>query len=218
MFERLLDLLTHLKAGASAGVFVVGATGVLITGTVTNGDVRLTVQQPVPAAASPSPTPGGSPTVESALCVEALRARDEAARAIATDRERTLGDLRTLKEIAAGLARSANKDLPDATLEAARRELAAEIDRISVDATRAVRQAIDLAPCEDGDPTTGLIVDIADLRQRYRVIVEQTQQQLRGVLQRAAEVFERLVREARAKKQQASSASGASGASSGSSG
>ena len=215
MLERLLEFLAHLKVGASAGVFVVGATGVLITGTVMNGDVRLTVHPSVAAAASPSPTPSASPATESAACIEALRARDEALRAVGAEREKALDDLRTLKEIAAGLARTADKDLPDATLEAARREAAAELERVAADAQRAVRQAVDLAPCEDGDPSTGLIVDIADLRQRYRVIVEQTQQQLRSVLQRAAEVFERLVREARTKKQQASSASGGSSGSGG---
>lgn len=211
MLEKLLEFLAHLKTGAAAGIFVVGATGVLITGTVVNGDVRLHVSPAVAAAASPSPTP--RTTGESALCVDAVRARDDALRAVRAEKEKAVTDLETLKEIATSLAKRANKDLPDDTLAEAQRTTALELDRVAADATRAVRQAQDLTPCEDGDPATGLVTDLADLRRRYQVIVDQTKQQLRDILQRAAEVFEKLVREARVKKQEASS--GSSGSSSG---
>lgn len=209
MLEKLLEFLAHLKAGAAAGIFVVGATGVLITGTVVNGDVSLRVTPAVAAAASPSPSPART-TGESALCVDAVRARDDALRAVSSEKDKALTDLKTLKEIAASLAKRANKDLPDETLTAAQRTAALELERVAADAARAIRQVQDLTPCEDGDPTTGLVLDLADLRRRYQVVVEQVQQQLRDVLQRAAEAFEKLVREARAKKVQASSSSGGS--------
>lgn len=207
MLERILEFLAHLKGGAAAGIFVVGATGVLITGTVVNGDVRLSVSPALAAAASPSPSPVRTAT-ESALCVEALQARDEALRAVLAEKEKALTDLQTLREIAASLARRANKDLPDETLTAAQRGLALELERVAADAARGIRQVQDLTPCEDGDPATGLVVDLADLRQRYRVVVDQARQQLRGVLQRAAEAFEKLVREAPVKKQKASASGG----------
>lgn len=208
MLEKLLEFLAHLKAGAAAGVFVVGATGVLITGTVVNGDVRLQVSPAIAAAASPSPTP--VPSGESSICVEAVRARDDALRAAAAAKEKALTDLQTLKEIAASLARKANKDLRDETLTAAQREVALEIERVGTAAAREIRQVLDLAPCEDGDPATGLVVDVADLRQRYKVVVDREKLQLQEVLQRAAGIFEKLVREAPAKKPQASSDSGGS--------
>lgn len=207
MLERILEFLAHLKGGAAAGIFVVGATGVLITGTVVNGDVRLSVSPALAAAASPSPSPVRTAT-ESALCVEALQARDEALRAVLAEKEKALTDLQTLREIAASLARRANKDLPDETLTAAQRGLALELERVAADAARGIRQVQDLTPCEDGDPATGLVVDLADLRQRYRVVVDQARQQLRGVLQRAAEAFEKLVRDAPVKKRQVSASGG----------
>lgn len=207
MLERILEFLAHLKGGAAAGIFVVGATGVLITGTVVNGDVRLTVSPALAAAASPSPSPQHAVT-ESALCVEAIQARDEALRAVLAEKEKALTDLKTLREIAASLARRANKDLPDETLGTAQRGVALELERIAADAARAVRQVQDLTPCEDGNPATGLVVDLADLRQRYRVVVDQARQQLRGVLQRAAEAFEKLVRDAPVKQKQVSASGG----------
>ena len=217
MLEKLLEFLAHLKGGAAAGIFVVGATGVLITGTVVNGDVRVHVTPAIAAAAAPGPGPATSEddededNKESAACVEAVRVRDQALRAVAAEKEKALTDLQTLKEIASSLARRANKDLPDETLTATQRAIALELERIGTEAARATRQVLDLAPCEDGNPTTGLVVDLADLRQRYRVIVDLTQQQLRSALQRAAEALEKLVRDAPIKpQQQESDASGGS--------
>jgi hypothetical protein len=56
LLERLLDLLMHAKAGAVAGVFVLGTTGALVTATVQtqNGTTTITLTQA-------SPTPSASP-------------------------------------------------------------------------------------------------------------------------------------------------------------
>lgn len=226
MVEKLLEFLAHLKSGAAVGVFVVGTTGVLITGTVVNGDVRLHVSPAVAVAA----VPGNGPTTsdddedededkdkkESAACVEAVRARDDALRAVAVEKEKALKDLHTLREIAASLARKANKDLSDETLATAQRALALDIDRVAADAARAIREFRSLAQCEDGDPATGLVLDltIAKLRESYQVIVDKAKGDLQVVLQEAAAAFQKLIDAARVKKQQASSASGGSGGSS----
>lgn len=227
MVEKLLEFLAHLKGGAAVGVFVVGATGALITGTVVNGDVRLHVSPAVAVAA----VSGNGPTTsdddedededdkdkkESAACVEAVRARDAALRAVAVEKEKALKDLHTLREIAESLARKANKDLSDETLTTAQRALALKIDGIAADAAREIRELRSLAQCEDGDPATGLVLDltIAQLRERYKVIVETAKEDLQKVLQDAAADFQRLIDAAQVKKQQASSASSGSGGSS----
>lgn len=226
MVEKLLEFLAHLKGGAAVGVFVVGATGALITGTVVNGDVRLHVSPAVAEAA----VSGNGPTTsdddededededkkERAACVEAVRARDDALRAVAVEKEKAVKDLHSLREIAASLARKANKDLSDETLATAQRALALKIDGIAADAAREIREFRSLAPCEDGDPATGLVLDltIAQLRERYKVIVEKAKEDLQKVLQDAAAAFQRLIDAAQVKKQQASSASSGSGGSS----
>ena len=62
MLERLLDLLMHAKAGAVAGVFVLGTTGALVTATVQtqNGTTTITLTQA-------SPTPSASPSSTAAV-------------------------------------------------------------------------------------------------------------------------------------------------------
>lgn len=228
MVEKLLEFLAHLKGGAAVGVFVVGATGALITGTVVNGDVRLHVSPAVAVAALPGNGPATSDEdedkdedededkKESAACVEAVRARDDALRAVAVEKEKALKDLHTLREIAASLARGANKELSDETLATAQRALALRIDGIAADAARLIRDVPSLAPCEDGNPATGLVLDltIAELREKYTVIVDKAKEDLQKVLQDAAAAFQELIAAAGVLKQQASSASGGSGGSS----
>ena len=65
MLERLLDLLMHAKAGAVAGVFVLGTTGALVTATVQtqNGTTTITLTQAsATPSASPSPTAAANTT------------------------------------------------------------------------------------------------------------------------------------------------------------
>lgn len=59
MLEKLLELLLHAKSGAVAAVFVVGATGALVTATVQNGTTTITITQ---TTASPTGTATASPT------------------------------------------------------------------------------------------------------------------------------------------------------------
>ena len=53
MFQHLLELLFHAKAGALAGIILIGTTGALVTATVSsvNGVTTITLTQ---ASASPS--------------------------------------------------------------------------------------------------------------------------------------------------------------------
>lgn len=54
----------------------------------------------------------------------------------------------------------------------------AEIDRIRDDARRQIAEFDGLGPCEDNDPTTGVTVDLADLRQRFTVVADRALAQL----------------------------------------
>ena len=71
MLAKLLSLLLHAKAGAISGVFLLGATGALVSVSASNGVTTITLTDPVPtptATASPSPTtsPTATPTASPA--------------------------------------------------------------------------------------------------------------------------------------------------------
>ena len=57
MFEKLLSLLLHAKGGALATVFVLGASGALVTATVENGNATITITKPSSGAAETAVTP-----------------------------------------------------------------------------------------------------------------------------------------------------------------
>jgi hypothetical protein len=49
-----------------------------------------------------------------------------------------------------------------------------ELQRIASEGKHGVLAAADLAPCEGQDRGRGVVVDLADLRARYRVVVDRT--------------------------------------------
>lgn len=67
MFAKLISLLLHAKAGAISGVFLLGATGALVSVSASNGVTTITLTDPSPspsasASASPSASPTASPS------------------------------------------------------------------------------------------------------------------------------------------------------------
>lgn len=67
MLGKLISLLLHAKSGAISGVFLLGATGALVSASAANGVTRITITEasPSPSASashSASPTPSASPT------------------------------------------------------------------------------------------------------------------------------------------------------------
>ena len=65
MFAKLLTLLLHAKAGAISGVFLLGATGALVSVSASNGVTTITLTDPSPtptATATATPTATASPT------------------------------------------------------------------------------------------------------------------------------------------------------------
>jgi hypothetical protein len=200
LFDRLIEIVLHLKLGTAAAVLIVGLSGVLITATVVGDEVRIRVF--APAAAQ---------TTEGAGCEAALAARSEALRRLDDEVAKARADLRVIRDLAEGLAEDTNKDLSDETLDAAEQDVRAQMDAVRTRAREEIRLAADLSPCEDNDPATGVALDLADLRQRYRVIVDRAVTDLQTILVNAGELFDRLVREARTKLAEAGSASGSSG-------
>lgn len=203
--EKLLELFLASKGALAAGILVVGSTGVVITGVVGPGnDIALAVLAPV-VSPSPSPIPSpsaspGAPTPAPAGCAAAIAARDEALKALGQERDRALADLRTIRRTAAALAKAGNRELSETVLEKAEREFAAQAGERLDAAKRAIRAAADLAACDANDPDRGAFFDIADLRERYRVVLEQLRADLRELLQRAGQRFDELLKEAKVKQ------------------
>ena len=76
MLAKLLSLLIHAKAGAITGVFLLGATGALVSVSTQNGVTTITLTDPSPSpsasaiarpSASTDPAASASPTLSSAL-------------------------------------------------------------------------------------------------------------------------------------------------------
>ncbi|MEO8633240.1 MAG: hypothetical protein ABI466_07755 [Chloroflexota bacterium] len=201
LFDRLIELVLHLKLGTAAAVLIVGLSGVLITATVVGDEVRIQVFAPAAA----------HQTSEGAGCEAALAVRSEALRHLDDELAKARADLRVVRDLAEALAERTNKDLSDETLDAAERDVRAQMDAVRSRARDEIRLAADLSPCEDNNPATGVSLDLADLRQRYRVIVDRAVADLQTILVNAGELFDRLVREARMKRVEAGSASGGSG-------
>ena len=64
MIEKLLALFIHAKSGAISGVFLLGASGALVSATTENGVTTITITQASPspsASVSPSPSASTSP-------------------------------------------------------------------------------------------------------------------------------------------------------------
>jgi len=204
LFDRLIELVLHLKLGTAAAVLIVGLSGVLITATVVGDEVRIQVFAPAAA----------HQTSEGAGCEAALAARSEALRRLDDELAKARADLRVIRDLAEALAERTNKDLSDETLDAAEQDVRAQMDAVRSRAREEIRLDTNLSACEDNDPATGIVLSdtaLADLRQRYRVIVDRAVTDLQTILVNAGELFDRLVREARMKRVEAGSASGGSG-------
>jgi hypothetical protein len=55
---------------------------------------------------------------------------------------------------------------------------AAQLRAIADEARRELAAAADLRPCDDATTRTGVVVDLADLRERYRVVIDRTSSRL----------------------------------------
>jgi hypothetical protein len=92
MLAKLISLLLHAKAGVISGVFLIGATGALVSVSASNGVTTITITEPSPSpsasqSASPAPlvvnTPTPTPTTSPSPAAAVTPACTDEATAIA---------------------------------------------------------------------------------------------------------------------------------------
>ncbi len=198
LFEHFLFHLLKAKIHAIAAIpvmaalIVLGTTGFVVTGTVDKeGDtVELTVR-----------------SLEDKTCVDALIAQTETLLMLDVLAADATGQLRRLRDRAREQADDAHKVIDETALRA---QLALSSDRIREELAAARKLALDeadLSKCQDGDPKTGIVLDVADLRVRYDRILRDFGTKLNGVLSEAQVVFDNLVATAQPKAQRVGSTS-----------
>jgi hypothetical protein len=57
----------------------------------------------------------------------------------------------------------------------------AAADRLQAETDKAIRDTADLRRCEDNDPNTGVVMDVADLRQRLAIVVDRGVERLNAL-------------------------------------
>ena len=77
LLEKLFELLLHAKGGAISAIFVLGATGALVTATTQNGVTTITITQASPSpsvspATTASPAPNAAPSASAPLALNPL--------------------------------------------------------------------------------------------------------------------------------------------------
>jgi hypothetical protein len=198
LLERLLHLLLdaklHLVAAAKipavATLLVLGSTGFVVTGTIDGQVVDLTVKP-----------------LESKACFDALIAQTETLLELEVLSSDASRQLRHLRDRARESAEEQNKAIDEAALRAQFASSAALLrDALSAARTQ-VLETEGLSTCQDGDPSTGVALDLADLRARYDRIVRDFIKKANGVLDDAQRAFDVLVRNAQPKPRLAGSSS-----------
>lgn len=172
----LLNLLGHLKMAAIGWIVVIGGAGIVLVGAVA----------PAPSVNGAHPD-SRSAAHEANGCGEARAVRDAAFARLEHDYRQALADLHALREQTARDAAAQNKALSEETLDgieqAARAELAARAD-----AARAELASVaDLHGCDSEDEDAGQVFDIADLRNRYNVIVDRALADFKRIVRSAAD-------------------------------
>jgi hypothetical protein len=174
MFEKLLALLLHAKGSVVAGLFVVGTTGILVSGTINGENVNLTIQPltsptaTASATATATATPllsHGTPTPVAASatatpvngdCEKNSHARNDALKALQAAWEKSRQDLALLQMVAREKGKG---DQAEKALSAAKKA----IDSIRRDAAKKIQAAAHLdKSCAKSDDDTDVEVDELD--------------------------------------------------------
>ncbi|HKY52643.1 MAG TPA: hypothetical protein VJP45_15405 [Candidatus Limnocylindria bacterium] len=162
MLEKLLSLLLHAKSGAVATVFVIGASGALVTATVDDGVTTLTITQPTSSETTGSSTTTTPSSVEQAILALFNRTSAEddptstaTAKGCSDEAHERNEHMKRVND-AAKDARDEVKDLgKDARGDKAVKELVhdadTEIKDIRQAAVKAIHATFDCDPHEDGD-------------------------------------------------------------------
>lgn len=97
MFGKFLSLLLHAKSGAISGLFLLGATGALVSVSTQNGVTTITITEASPspsasasASASPSASPTATPTATASPSASPLLSSPSSSTTACTDEAKAL--------------------------------------------------------------------------------------------------------------------------------
>ncbi len=191
-------LLTAAKIPLIATLLVVGTTGFTVTGQVQadeEGSRRFDL------IVAP---------LENKTCVDALIAQTSALLEVDVLAGDAQDQLRRMRDRAFSAADDQHKVL-DGTAARAQVETTSGAITQDLAATRArILAEADLGNCQDRNPDTGVVLDVADLRARYDKIVRDFGARLNGLLDQAQTAFDALVASAQPKPEQPPQAGSAS--------
>src|SRR5881628_47202 len=183
----VFTVFTAAKIPLIATLLVLGTTGLVVTGTI-HGDedddrkVNLTIRP-----------------LENKTCVDALIAQTEALLEVDMLAADANAQLRHMRDRARDTADEQNKIIDETALRA---QVETSSDRILDELSAARKQildAADLSKCQDGNPDTGVSLDIADLRNTYDRIVRDFGRKLNTILDEGQQAFDVLVANAQPK-------------------
>lgn len=180
LIEKLI-LLLHGK-GLLAVLLALSTGGLVVTGTIDGKKVDLTVK-----------------SLESAACVAAVLARAEATLEIEERFADAKDVLRRLRDEARERAEDQDKRIDERALAREHERALGELKAARDEALRRLDAVAGLGPCEDADPDTGVVLDLARLKQEYAAIVHDAKTKLQAALDRAQAAFDRLVETAKPK-------------------
>jgi hypothetical protein len=182
----VFTVFTAAKIPLIATLLVLGTTGFVVTGTIQGdeeGDrtVNLTIRP-----------------LETKACVDALIAQTEALLEVDMLAADANAQLRHMRDRARESADEQNKIIDE---DALRTQVATSSDRILHELSAVTKQILDLhredlKKCQDGDPDTSITLDVADLRDEYKTIVQDFGKKLNDILDEAQQAFDVLVENA----------------------
>ena len=182
LFKAKVELFALAKIPAIAALIVLGTTGFVVSGTIeANGDdgdriVHLTIKP-----------------LESKTCVDALIAQTETLLELDALAGDGMSQLRHLRDRASEAADEQNKVLDPAALRAQTDASSARVRDELTAARKKVMDAADLAKCQDGNPDTGVALDVNALRATYDGILRDFDAKLGAILDEAQQKFDALV-------------------------
>lgn len=180
ILEKFLVVLN--AKGLLAALLALTTTGFVISGEVDGKKVELTLR-----------------SAESKGCVLALLARAEAAFEVEELWLDSRETLRRLRGDARDRAEEQNKRIDEIALQREYQAALAKLSAAKDEALLRLLGAANLAPCEDGDPDTGVLIDLARLKQEYAGIVHDARTKMGAALNEAQAAFDRLVAMAKPK-------------------
>jgi len=183
LIKAKLEFIALAKIPAIAALIVLGTTGFVVSGTIqVRGDddgertVNLTIKP-----------------LESKTCIDALIAQTETLLELDALAGDGMAQLRHLRDRASEAADDQNKALDPATLRAQTDASSTRVRDELTAARKKVMDAADLSKCQDGNPDTGVALDVNALRATYDGILRDFDAKLGAILDEAQQKFDALV-------------------------